>query len=56
VSGAPLVTARGVPSCSVVWNTWCERHNRLVVAGMVLSVSLDQTVTVRGYETGILGW
>jgi hypothetical protein len=56
VSGIPLVTARGVPSCGLVWSIWCERHNRLLVAGMMLSVSLDQRVTVRGYETGILGW
>ena len=51
MSGAPFVTAWGVPSCGLVWSIWCERHNCLVVAGIVLSVGLDQRVTVCGYET-----
>jgi hypothetical protein len=53
VSGAPLITAQGVPSCGLVWSIWCGQHNCLVVAGMVLSVGVDQRVMVCGYEMGV---
>jgi hypothetical protein len=54
VSGSPVVCARGDRSNGLMWYIWCERYTvSYTVAGIVLRVGLEQSVTVCGYETEV---